>query len=65
MPRKSGGYMLGLDNTMAHYDPAAAGKVTQVVETETDKNNQFNDGKCDRAGRIWAGILITFCHFRG
>jgi sugar lactone lactonase YvrE len=34
------------------------GKLTPLVEVEKDlPNNRFNDGKCDRSGRFWAGTM--------
>lgn len=34
----------------------SSGKVTFVMNPEPDQvENRFNDGKCDREGRIWAG----------
>ncbi len=34
------------------------GAITKLVDPESDKpNNRFNDGKCDPAGRFWAGTM--------
>jgi sugar lactone lactonase YvrE/DNA-binding IclR family transcriptional regulator len=36
----------------------ASGKLTPIVDPEQDSpDNRFNDGKCDRLGRLWAGTM--------
>ena len=36
----------------------ATGKVSLIAAPEADRpGNRFNDGKCDRRGRFWAGTL--------
>ena len=57
VPRASGGLMLAVQNGFAAFDPA-----TQKLEIIADPEahlpaNRFNDGKCDPAGRFWAGTL--------
>ena len=55
--RTIGGAVLALQNGfyMLDFD---SGDVLPVVDPETDKpGNRFNDGKCDRAGRFWAGTM--------
>jgi sugar lactone lactonase YvrE len=55
--RESGGVMLALRNGFAAFDPAS-GKLEIIADPEADKpNNRFNDGKCDPAGRFWAGTM--------
>jgi len=35
-----------------------AARVTPIADPEPDRpGNRFNDGKCDRAGRLWAGTM--------
>ncbi len=62
VPRASGGLMLAVQNGFASYDPA-----TQRLEIVADPEahlpqNRFNDGKCDPAGRVWAGTLELVEH---
>lgn len=57
VPRVSGGLMLAVEHGFASYDPA-----TQDLKILADPEahlpgNRFNDGKCDPAGRFWAGTL--------
>ncbi|TAN21710.1 MAG: SMP-30/gluconolactonase/LRE family protein [Chitinophagaceae bacterium] len=36
----------------------ASGKIKMIANPESDlPNNRFNDGKCDPAGRFWAGTM--------
>ncbi|NIK78700.1 sugar lactone lactonase YvrE [Paenibacillus castaneae] len=45
---ENGFFSLELDN----------GKLTPIADPERDRpNNRFNDGKCDAAGRFWAGTM--------
>ena len=57
VPRKSGGLMLGVKGGFAGLDLETEA-VEEIVMVETDlPNNRFNDGKCDPAGRFWAGSM--------
>lgn len=57
VPRAAGGLMLALYNGFAAFDPAA-GKITMFADPEANiPSNRFNDGKCDPAGRFWAGTM--------
>jgi sugar lactone lactonase YvrE len=56
-PRQSGGLILTLRSSFAFFDPKT-GKLDKVAEPEPDKpGNRFNDGKCDRQGRMWGGTM--------
>jgi sugar lactone lactonase YvrE len=56
-PRKSGGLVLSLRKSVAFFDPKT-GKLDVLPDAEPDKpGNRFNDGKCDRQGRFWAGTM--------
>ncbi len=55
--RKSGGVMLALQQGFYAFDPG-----TEILEQLRDPEthlpeNRFNDGKCDPAGRFWAGTM--------
>ncbi|MEA2698852.1 MAG: hypothetical protein QOI66_3123 [Myxococcales bacterium] len=55
--RKDGGLILTLRSSIAFFDPAS-GKLTKVAEPEPElPGNRFNDAKCDRQGRLWAGTM--------
>lgn len=60
VPRASGGLVMGGDNGLAFLDPTTGAK-TPIADPEPDKkpDNRFNDGKCDPAGRFWAGTIST------
>lgn len=59
VPRRDGGVMLALHHGLGHYDFATQ-KLNLICDPE---NNQpalrFNDGKCDPAGRFWAGTMLV------
>jgi sugar lactone lactonase YvrE len=55
--RRTGSLLLTLRNTFAFFDPATK-KLDVLAEPEPDKpGNRFNDGKCDRQGRMWGGTM--------
>ncbi len=57
VPRASGGVMVALHNGFAALDLETE-KLTPVADPERDiPANRFNDGKCDPAGRFWAGTM--------
>lgn len=57
VPRRSGGLMLAVEHGFASYD-LATGELTLLHDPEPDRpDNRFNDGKCDPAGRFWAGTM--------
>jgi sugar lactone lactonase YvrE len=58
VPRLSGGYLYAGDSGINTFDPAS-GEKQNLADPEADKrpNNRFNDGKCDPAGRFWAGTI--------
>jgi sugar lactone lactonase YvrE len=52
-----GKLLLALRNGIADLD-LETGQVTHLVDPEANRpKNRFNDGKCDRQGRFWAGTL--------
>jgi len=56
--RESGGLVVALHNGFAHLDLDTE-KITPLGEDpeRSIPANRFNDGKCDPAGRLWAGTM--------
>jgi sugar lactone lactonase YvrE len=55
--RKGGGLVLALRHGFHLFD-TSTGELTLIVDPEADlDDNRFNDGKCDPAGRFWAGTM--------
>ncbi len=55
--REVGGVVAALRSGFAFID-LETGAVTHIADPETDRpDNRFNDGRCDRAGRFWAGTM--------
>jgi L-arabinonolactonase len=55
--REAGGLVIALQRGFATFDPES-GAVEMINPCEADlPENRFNDGRCDRAGRFWAGSL--------
>ena len=57
VPRASGGLLWAGDNGFFFLDEAT-GISTPIADPEPNlPDNRFNDGKCDPAGRLWAGTI--------
>jgi sugar lactone lactonase YvrE/DNA-binding IclR family transcriptional regulator len=57
IPRKGGGFVAGMHGEIRSLDLESGG-ITTIARPEVDRpGNRFNDGKCDQAGRLWAGTL--------
>ncbi|HET7559613.1 MAG TPA: SMP-30/gluconolactonase/LRE family protein [Limnochordia bacterium] len=57
VPRAKGGLVVALANGFAFLDERT-GAVTPITDPEPNRpDNRFNDGKCDPAGRFWAGTM--------
>jgi sugar lactone lactonase YvrE len=55
--RAQGGLVLSTRKNFAFYDPDS-GHLEILDDPEPDRiGNRFNDGKCDRQGRLWAGTM--------
>jgi sugar lactone lactonase YvrE len=50
--------MLAATKTGIHFFDPATGSLELIVQPETHlPDNRFNDGRCDRQGRFWAGTM--------
>jgi sugar lactone lactonase YvrE len=57
VPRKSGGVALAMDRGFYALDLETE-ELTLLADIPTEPvGNRFNDGKCDAAGRFWAGTM--------
>lgn len=57
VPRQSGGLVWAGDDGFFFFDETS-GQSTAIADPEADlPDNRFNDGKCDPAGRLWAGTI--------
>ncbi len=56
VPRQSGGLAVALQHGFATLDPET-GVIAFITDPEAGLPNRFNDGKCDPAGRFWAGTM--------
>lgn len=57
VPKKSGGLLLALENSLAEFVPET-GSLRRLIPLEADiPENRSNDGKCDPAGRFWVGSM--------
>jgi sugar lactone lactonase YvrE len=55
--RARGGLVITLRKRFAFFDPATR-TLTELADPEPDQpDNRFNDAKCDRQGRFWAGTM--------
>ena len=57
VPRRGGGFVALTQDGLEELD-FSTGKLTPLVDPEADiPDNRFNDGKCDRSGRLFAGTM--------
>lgn len=57
VPCESGKVLVALQNGFYSLDPGTGTKKWIANPEEDRPGNRFNDGKCDPAGRFWAGTL--------
>lgn len=56
-----GGWIAGLENGLFHLQPQADGSLSSTLLVEVGHARagmRFNDGRCDRQGRFWAGTML-------
>jgi sugar lactone lactonase YvrE len=59
VPRSSGDVIVAMQNGFYALELETEA-LTAIADPEADKlTNRFNDGKCDAAGRFWAGTMST------
>lgn len=55
--KDSSSLIVSMRHHVAFFDPES-GTLEKLVDIETDRpDNRFNDGKCDRNGRMWVGSM--------
>jgi len=55
--RASGGFVLAMDSGLHGFDPAT-GQMDFLLHAEPgEPANRYNDGRCDRRGRLWIGTM--------
>lgn len=59
VPSESGNVIVALQNGIYQFNPETGTKKLIVDPEEDIPDNRFNDGKCDPAGRFWAGTMST------
>ena len=56
-PAASGGLLLAVRSGFVRFDPEME-ECELIIDPEPDRpGNRFNEGKCDRQGRFWAGSM--------
>jgi L-arabinonolactonase len=56
-PPREGGLIVAFASGIAFFD-LDSGAIDWIARPEADKpHNRFNEGKCDRKGRLWVGTM--------
>lgn len=55
--RRDGGLLLALASSLGTFDPGTGELVRLTAPAGADPAIRYNDGKCDRQGRFWAGTM--------
>ena len=59
---ESGDYVAGLQDGLYRVNFDTGAIKALACPDYADRNNRFNDGKCDRRGRLWAGTMNDIDH---
>lgn len=59
VPAQTGRVVVALENGFYYLEPETGTKNLIIDPEEGIEGNRFNDGKCDPAGRLWAGTMST------
>jgi sugar lactone lactonase YvrE len=57
VPREKGGLVLAVERGFALFEPRTGTATRLATPREQREGTRFNDGKCDPAGRFWAGTM--------
>ncbi len=55
--RKEGGLLAAMKSGLYFLDPSSLSRQPVAAPENGKAHNRFNDGRCDRAGRFWAGTM--------
>ena len=58
--REQGGFVAATENGFQLYNQEKNILFPITNPEENKANNRFNDGRCDRAGRFWAGTMVEY-----
>lgn len=57
VPSEKGGMLVALEDGIYHYNPVTDSIIFITNPPGNNSEIRFNDGKCDPAGRFWAGTM--------
>jgi sugar lactone lactonase YvrE len=60
-PNSAGGWIAGMETGLFHLRPLVDGQIESTLlapVTHAAPGMRFNDGRCDRQGRFWAGTMV-------
>jgi sugar lactone lactonase YvrE len=56
--REQGGLLAAMKSGLYFMDPSSLSRELLCEPEKNQPANRFNDGRCDRAGRFWAGTML-------